>query len=252
MITKNKNVAALLILAGAALVSCNNKKDEVNPQPVNSTITFKLDHFVGSQPLEKNTIKYSNAAGNLYSVETLKYFISDIRLYRIDGSSYLIDDEFYIDALDETTWKLPEMNAPLGDYVSIAFVFGLNEKKNITGAFPNAPENAMEWPVPMGGGYHYMKLEGKIDSAGTVKNYQCHTGPTAGNPNYITVGLDNSGFTLDAYGKTVSIKMNINNWWVSPNTLDLNEMTMIMGNQAMQEKLQANGKEDVFSILSIE
>jgi hypothetical protein len=252
MITKKMKLAVLLLMSGLAVVSCSKKKDDVNPQPVSGAISFNFAHFVGSAELMKNTIQYTNAAGNLYSVETLKYFISDIRLYRADGTSHLIDEEFYVDAMDETTWKRPSIQVPVGEYESISFIFGLNEKKNVTGAFPNPPENAMEWPVPMGGGYHYMKLEGKIDSSGTIKNYQCHTGPTDGNPNYITVGLNNSGFTLDTTNRTVTIKMNINNWWVSPNTLDLNDMTMIMGNQAMQEKLQANGKEDVFSILSIE
>ena len=252
MIKKNKNVAVLPMLAGLTLVSCSKKEDDVDAQPVNSGILFQLAHFVGSEELQKNTIKYTNAAGNLYSVETLKYFISDIRLYRADGVFIRVNEAFYVDAMDETTWKLPKVEVPTGDYTSITFVFGLDEKMNVTGAFPNPPENAMEWPIPMGGGYHYMKLEGKIDSAGTIKNYQCHTGPTGGNLNYITVGLENSGFTLDSDTRTIILKMNINNWWVSPNTLDLNDMTMIMGNQAMQEKLQANGKEGVFSILSIE
>jgi hypothetical protein len=47
----------------------------------------------------------------------------------------------------------------------------------------------MEWPIMMGGGYHYMKLEGKFDSAAIVKNYQTHTGPTNGNQNYISLDL---------------------------------------------------------------
>ena len=40
--------------------------------------------------------------------------------------------------------------------------------------------------------------------------------------------------------------MNINNWWVNPNMLDLNTMSGIMGNQQMQIKLKENGN-DVFT-----
>jgi hypothetical protein len=97
-----------------------------------------------------------------------------------------------------------------------------------------------------------MKLEGKFDSANIVKNYQCHTGPTNGNQNYITVTLPNSGFMASGSGTTITLAMDINNWWVSPNTLDLNNMSMIMGNQSMQVKLHDNGQENVFSVLSIE
>lgn len=44
-------------------------------------------------------------------------------------------------------------------------------------------------PVPMGGGYHYMKLEGRHDSSGTTKNYQAHMGPTMGNDYHVSVTL---------------------------------------------------------------
>jgi hypothetical protein len=50
---------------------------------------------------------------------------------------------------------------------------------------------------------------------------------------------------------TLTVKMDINKWFESPNTLDLNDITSIMGNQPMQEKIKANGA-DVFSVESIE
>jgi hypothetical protein len=253
MIAQQLKHVTLILLAVIALVSCNNKKDDVNPQPASVQVDFSFAHFVGSSEADFNNIQYTNAIGNVYSIATLKYFISDITLHRADGSSVLINEEHYVDALDETTHTFrPGEGVPAGEYSSISLVFGLNAEKNVSGRFPNPPENAMEWPIPMGGGYHYMKLEGKFDSAGVVKNYQCHTGPTMGNQNFITVELPNSGFDVNSKGVTVTIRMNINNWWVSPNTLDLNDMTMIMGNQAMQVKLRDNGKEDVFSVLSVE
>ena len=253
MNTLNKRLLLIVFLAGMAFISCTRKDDDVNPKPASANVQFDFLHYVGSGEVDFNTIKYTNAFGNIYSVETLKYFISYIVLHRADGSKLLIDEEHYVDALDESTHSfIPGVKVPVGEYSAISFVFGLNAEKNVTGIFPNPPENNMEWPIPMGGGYHYMKLEGKIDSAGVTKNYQCHTGPTMGNQNFITVDLPNSGFEMTSSGTTIRIKMNINNWWVSPNTLDLNTVTMIMGNQAMQVKLHDNGKEDVFSVQSIE
>lgn len=249
---KNKLIT-ILLLGAVTLASCSKDPDNVNMQPATAEIQFNFTHFVGSQQVDFNTIKYTNAFGNLYSVATLKYFISDITLQTADGGVILIDDEHYVDATDGTTLTYnPTITIPTGEYTGISFIFGLNEQKNVSGRYVNPPESNMEWPLAMGGGYHYMKLEGKIDSAGVINNFQAHTGPTMGNQNYITVNLTNSNFTATGSGVTVSIKMNINNWWVSPNTLDLNDVTMIMGNQAMQVKLHDNGKEDVFSILAIE
>ncbi len=253
MKTKNKWVIVLLFFLAVGLASCTNKKDDINAQPANVQVDFDFLHFVGSQELEFNTIKYTNAFGNLYSVATLKYFISDITLHRADGSMLIIDEEHYVDALDESTLIFsPQTSVPSGDYTAVSFIFGLNEEKNVNGRFLNPPESNMEWPLAMGPGYHYMKLEGKIDSSGVINNYQAHTGATMGNQNFIRVNLSNSAFNAGASGTTISIKMNINNWWVSPNTLDLNLMTMIMGDQEMQVKLHDNGKEDVFTVFSIE
>lgn len=249
----NKIITLLSLIAVIGLFSCTNNPDDVNMRPATANIEFTFSHYVGSQPLQFNSIAYTNAFGNPYSVETLKYFISDITLHQPDGGLIFFDEEHYVDGQDATTLVFnPGISIPKGDYVMISFVFGLNEEKNVSGAYPNPPESNMEWPPAMGPGYHYMKLEGKFDSTGVVKNYQAHTGATNGNQNYIQVSLPNSGFNLSGSTVSIDIKMNINNWWVSPNTIDLNDVTMIMGDQGMQVQLHNNGLEDVFSILSIQ
>lgn len=240
---------AVLMIFVLTLQAC---KEDDNPKPTESSILFKFDHYIDGDPVTFNQIKYTNAFGNEYSVETLKYFISNIRLTEDDGTEILVDGEYYVDATDEsTTQPLNGVDIPVGDYTSVSFVFGLNEDNNIAGRFPNPPENNMEWPQALGTGYHYMKLEGKIDSTGTINNFQAHTGPTNGNQNYIDVTLPESSFTADGSTMLLKIRMNINNWWKNPNTLDLNTVTGIMGNQEMQLRLKANG-EDVFSFAGVE
>ncbi|NNC95808.1 MAG: hypothetical protein HKN92_09625 [Chitinophagales bacterium] len=213
--------------------------------------TFTFSHTVGSGYLEFSNMKYSNSAGDNYSIETLKYFVSDFTLHRSDGSEMIIDAVHYIDAEDNSTLSfIPTEAIEGGNYSSISFTMGLSSMKNVNGTFPNPPENAMEWPIPMGGGYHYMKLEGKFDSSGIVRNYQAHTGPSMGNSYFINVDLDNSSFTTTGSDVTVNIEMDVNKWWDIPNTIHLNTVTGIMGDQTMQQKLKENGS-DVFSIISI-
>lgn len=248
---KKLHLTLLLALFTISILHTSCNKDEDPPQPSEVQVNFKFDHYVDDNMLEFNNIKYTNAFGNLYSVETLKYFISDIRLKKTDGTEVLIDEEHYIDGLDENTQTfLPATKIPEGEYTSISFIFGLNEEKNINGRYPNAPESNMEWPLAMGPGYHYMKLEGKTDSSGVINNFQAHTGATMGNQNFIEVSLPASGFSATESSMTITIKMNINEWWVNPNTFDLNMMTMVMGNQQVQQKLHDNGV-DVFNLKSI-
>lgn len=246
MQTLKSKLPALIMLV-ALMVTFSACNDDDDPQPAETSVSFGFQHYIDGNPVVFNEIMYTNSFGNEYSVETLKYFLSDIKLTYPDGNEYLIDAEFYIDGTDENT-LMPNQYVmiPNGEYSAVSFIYGLSEEKNKPGRFPNAPESNMEWPPAMGTGYHYMKLEGKIDSGGTINNYQAHTGPTMNNQNYFEVELPNSSFTANGNSIRLMIRMNINKWWENPNTLDLNTVTGIMGNQDMQLKLKANGA-DVFS-----
>jgi hypothetical protein len=242
----------LFIVAGLMVNSCKKDKEEDTPPPVpQGQLKFFFSNRVGTSTLNFDQIMYQNAFGNIYSVATLQYFISDIRLNKPDGTYILIDEVHYVDGKEPGTLLFtPQTKVPLLDYSSISFIFGLNEEKNVTGAFTNPPESLMEWSVLIGGGYHYMKLEGKIDNDGVIENYQAHTGPAMGNPYYIEVTLPSSAFTAKD-GLIITIGMNINNWWTNPNTIDLNDMTSIMMNMDAQQQLKENGG-DVFYLETIE
>jgi hypothetical protein len=222
-------------------MSCNNDDDiDLNfPQ-----INIMFSHFVDNEPLSFDTVIYTNAAGNKYSVSTLRYFVSNIVLTKEDGSTEGFNIPHYIDATDESTFTFSSSPFPIpdGEYTSLSFVFGLTEAQNVTGAFVNPPESNMEWPVPLGGGYHYMKLEVKFDSTSTVKNYQAHFGRLMTTPHTINITYDNLDLILvGGDEKTIECKMNVNNWWSTPNTLNLNIMSGIMQDEAIQEQLQQNG-----------
>jgi len=253
MNTKNNRLFIFSLAFILILSSCAKDDVEGTPQENNTNVKFKFSHSVGSEEIEFNNIKYTNAFGNTYSIETLKYFISNITLQGSKGGPVLIDEEHYIDASDvSTTLFNPAENIAAGTYTEVSFIFGLDSLKNTNGRFTNPPESHMEWPIPMGGGYHYMKLEGKYNTAGNPGNYQAHSGPSMGNHYYFEVTIPVDAFEVTEEGETIiTIKMDINSWWDNPNTLDLNAVTGIMGNEDMQQKLHENGS-DVFSILSVE
>jgi hypothetical protein len=233
------------VVTAFTFTSC--KKD--NPENTEVSVTFVMEHVVGNEDVVFNDIRYTNTFGNNYSVATLKYFISDIRLTCDCGSVVDFDLEHYVDGMDESTLSFtPSTKVPVGNYNSISFIFGLSEEKNVDNRFPDPPENGMEWPAPLGGGYHYMKLEGKVEvTGGNPNNFQAHTGPTNGNPYFIEVVLPSSEFTVVDGDLILTIRMDINKWWESPNTLDLNQVSSIMGNESAQQLLKENGG-DVFSL----
>ena len=192
--------------------SAAEKDDGTCVYASNSVSEFTFIHGLNGNTFQFDAIAYPHPAGQNYSVQTLKYFVSNIVLYKASGDSVYIDVEHYIDANDPTTTTLEySQSIENTSYTGIAFIFGLDASKNVTGAYINPPENLMEWPIPMGGGYHYMKMEGKYDSLGTIKNYNIHTGASMGNQYFFKVNLAQA-FSVTNNEVHVELKMELNKY----------------------------------------
>ncbi|MBU2652197.1 MAG: hypothetical protein KKA81_14810 [Bacteroidetes bacterium] len=239
----------LLIILFIALLFASCKKEEektaANPE---GKIVFHFLHQVDGQDLDIDTMKYVNAAGNHYLINEIQYFISDVTLHLAGGGSILIDewkDIHYVDTdIPSThTWEVYDA-IQAGSYEYISFTFGISEEKNHSFMYVNPPESFMFWPEYLGGGYHYMKLNGKwLNEDLFIEPFDFHLGigqilDTAGQitgfvHNDFEVVLPGSAFTLQS-GETIDIDiiMNIENWFQDPNLYDHN----IWGGYIMQNQ----------------
>ena len=190
---------------------------------------------------------YTNHSNENYSVQTLRYLISDITLQAEDGTNTFIDDVHFIDISTDSTLilKIPEIVNR--NYISLSFTMGLDPIRNITNLFLN--ENffpSFAWPDFLGGGYHYMQLEGDFNTV--FNGYATHTGATNGidfsfNKSFpITINRTNNI-------RDITINMEITNWYQNPELLNFTT-NGIMGDIISQEILKANGIEDVFSVIN--
>ncbi len=209
-------------------------------------------------PLERDTFQYRNAADNLYKVNDLQFFISNVVLTMTDGTRVPVvsgKSAHYVDAiLDNTLSWLPADELPCGAYKSIEFCFGLAPELNYTGAYPSAPENNMSWPAMLGGGYHYMKINGFWKSPDqTAKPFALHTGRTVTDgqttDHSFRVILPLSHFSICKEDiANLNLAMNINGWFNSPNLINLDVTGgSIMQNRQIQEQLAENGTQ-VFTV----
>lgn len=257
------SIAALLLIGSAC-----KKKGCTNPLAENYNASAKKDdgsctygptystqldftHEINGANFLFDTITYAHPAGQPYSVQTLKYFVSNIVLYKTNGDSVYMDVAHYVDGRESATQTFTYSESIENtSYSGIAFIFGLDETKNVTGAYLNPPENLMEWPVPMGGGYHYMKLEGKYDSLGLIKNYNVHTGATMGVPHHFKVNLVEP-FVVTDNQVHMELNMELNNWFQNPTLFDFDAFgSAIMGDQVAQQIFVDNAT-DVFSLTII-
>jgi hypothetical protein len=246
MIITKSIKAALLISLVVLLTSCGKE----NEKPVAPKFIFK--HNVNGFDLQKSAMNYTNKAGNQYQVDELQYFISEISIKTVDGQVLPVSADnaiHYVDIDIPSTleWSIKERIKVTG-YESITFVFGINEAKNKTGLFVNPPERDMFWPDMMGGGYHYMKMNGQWKATGDlVTPFNFHLGigmnedGTVFYQNYFTVTLP-LNVTAGSLSNEFTITMNIEKWFESPNQWDWNVIGgQIMQNQDAMRKASENG-----------
>ena len=237
------------------LASSCKKEIEIETGKMTLTFTFSVDN----ETLQTDTMAYTNAAGNIYEVNEVKFFISDITLIDKSNNKIIITDNNSIHYIDNNipstlTWKIKD-NLAAGEYKALEFRFGLKDEKNKTYTFLNPPESNMFWPDPLGGGYHYMKLNGKyLDENGDLAPMNIHLGigqndnHTEFYQNYFTVEFPLNLELEEDATNVIHLNMNIGNWFRNPHTYDINAFgSAIMQNQEAQRILKENGH-DVFEV----
>ena len=242
---KNLTKLTLLFSALILLTACP-KKEQMQADHVNVYFIHSLDNLL----IIKDSLLYTNEAGQLYSIKNLQYLISDIKLTDENGNILQeLASEHFVSSDDESTYKLYLSEIlHTGEYANIEFTLGLDSSSNISNLYLNESYHTqMFWPDMMGGGYHYMKLEGAFNNDSSF--YNIHTGASMGNDYSITKSFP-INLTSIENGKThdITINMKINNWFSNPNTIILSN-DGIMGNMQYQIELQQNGTEDVFDMI---
>lgn len=259
----NSIVSGFFVVVLLFFAACSDKDD---PEPENEQkIIFNFDQHIDGQPIHYDTMIYTNSAGNEYLVNEIQYFISDVKLHKATGDYYLIDewkDMHYVDTdIPSThTWEVFD-NIAAGDYSKISFIMGITKEKNQSFMFPNPPERDMFWPEYLGGGYHYMKLNGKWkETNGNITPFDFHLGIgqiyysypdsiTGYVHNAFEIDLPNSSFSIqENETREFTIVMNVENWFQTPNIYDHNIWKgYIMQNQDAMSLACENGH-DVFSL----
>lgn len=227
----------IFLILSYLLFACKN---EPAKDPNTVELTFDFKHLVDGNPVVMDQLIYSNALDQDFSIKTIKYFISDVKLYKSDNTILSLNDIHYVNARDVNTFPYTfATKVQEGDYTGISFVHGLTQDNNITGSLGLELDRLMEWPLPMGGGYHYMKLEGDYLTAGNYFNF--HSGMLDEIPYEIEISL-NQPFSVTGDKLNIILKMEIQNWFSNPVDWDFTYFgPAIMNNHEAQSTIQANG-----------
>ena len=251
----------LFIMVALMAVSCTKQGER-------AYVDLNIGYEVNGEPLVTDTLCYVNEAGNPFLITEIQWFLSDIQLLDQNGEwltlkqrdaqdsiAELTEHIFYIDTDIPESQVLHGKQIRTGHYTALRFTFGLDERDNRSGLFSDPPESDMFWPDVLGGGYHYMKLNGKFaGDEGRLKPLAIHLGIgqnedcTEFYQNYFIVQLPIDFDVKENTDNQLDLTMVIDNWFRTPHTIDFNETgSSIMQNQAAQRLFNGNGK-DVFRI----
>ena len=252
-----KKVITILVLSVCVLWSCSDD-DETNALP-KTAVTFKFSHnWNGAEVTNAdfNSIEYFTEMNDELSIEKLRYLISKVTFQTSNGNTIVMNGYNLVDVTNGTNMTfIPNEELTVGTYTNVSFTFGFDNADNIEGEYPDL--NTANWGVPMmmGGGYHFMQLEGKfINNVAAETGYAYHAIKAVNNSDPDNLIFQDTFFTVDLgeviirENAGIEVKMNIAEWFKNPNPWDLNDRhNMLMPNFDAQVDMWENGQ-SVFSL----
>lgn len=255
-----KKITPIFLIFLVNLFSCSEDIDD-KVSKSEASITFNFSHnWDGNEVTNAdfNTIKFINANNDQLSIERLRYLISKITFTRNNNEKFILNGYNLVDVTNNENLSFTPTNSiPAGTYNNVAFTFGFNNEDNSNNY---ADLNSASWFVPemLGGGYHYMQLDGKfINNADKEQGFNYHSIRAVANPGPNPTFPQDTFFEVSLGEVTVfndttfNIEMNIAEWFKTPNNWNLNELNqMLMPNANAQIMIFKNGQ-NVFNLESV-
>ena len=151
----------LAIFCSILLFASCKKNDEAIATDTKGNFSIEFEHQVSGTALALNTTTYKNAKNEDFKISVFKYYVSNIKLSKADGTSYLIPESYFLIDESKSASKLISLkDIPTGDYAKIEYIIGVDYARNLAGAQTGAldPINGMFWT--WNSGYVFVKLEG--------------------------------------------------------------------------------------------
>lgn len=216
--------AVLLVLLTAAC----------KPVSMRSGMSLRFTFTFEGEPLRFGDKTYTIASGEKIVVSDIHYFVSDVVLVDYAGNRVKFEDDdrnvhYVASDLDGSlTWR-SSRGLPTGVYDYVEFVYGLDSLRNVSHTFRNPPESLMFWPEVLGGGYHYMQINGYWGDAGDTacaRTFGLHTGigteqgeqeaVNAHFQNYVKLTDTLRFFLVDDGDKVLTLNMEVAEWFRNP------------------------------------
>ncbi|MCU0450537.1 MAG: hypothetical protein MUC97_11965 [Bernardetiaceae bacterium] len=217
----------LLFLPWLALGACQNSSPDPEGQ-----VELRLQLQVGGSPLNFNTARYQNAAGNSFTITDFRMYVSQVKLRnRATGQVYAEPESYHLVRRGDTeaSYVLTLAGVPAGQYDELEFSIGVDPPRNkSTDQVGDLdPTNLMAWDWNTG--YKFVLLEGRFFATeANPRGLVYHIGS---DENYRTVRLPLGQGVQVTGGAASRIELvtNVLAMFNGPNRIDFAQHVNVMG-----------------------
>ena len=224
-----------------------------NPPATSGALKILFEPMVGDSDLILGAQTYTNAAGNTYTVTMFKYYISNIKITKMDNSVWSEPNSYHlVDHSDDNTTTITIPNVPFSNYKAIEFMIGVDSTHNVSGAQSGDLDPAKDMFWSWNTGYIMAKCEGiSPQSSATNHKIEFHIGGFSGANNVLkTVSPSLNGDTAKVTSQITPIihmSANLDEWFSAPTVVDFSILNTV-NMPGSSAKSIANNYVDMFSV----
>lgn len=236
-----------LVFISTTIIACSSDDDNTSQTPAEVAVNVIFSQNFNElkvTSLNLSTTTYVNEMNQELNISRLRYLLSRLVLTNSNGETFSLSPYHLVDISRVETLTLnTDVTVPEGDY-TLSFVYGFNEEDNQDGAYNDLNAVSWNWPEMLGGGYHFLQMDGQYNVNTEPAPYNLHNGTARVSEgvfeqNFVVFDLPNT-LTISE-NSTININMDIAEWFRNPNTWDLNVYnTPLMPNFEAQKLMQQN------------
>ena len=253
---KNRLFIILIAIIPLLIYSCKKSNTEPEEETASTqAFTLRFNPMVSNTPLNFSSAFKTNT-GQKYTLSMFRYYVSNIRLMKADGTVITINGKYLLVTPAVTDYSIGQI--PTGDYKSISFAVGIDSLTNHSDptVYPTTHPLAIQSPAihwSWNSGYIFAMMEGSCDTTvtdtDTLKFGQYSHGlfyHIGTDKLYRTVDL-NYAFNVGTESKVITVKTDINKFFTNVD-LKKENTSHTMGSMALATKV-ANNLSAMFSIV---
>jgi hypothetical protein len=211
---------SILVITITVLLSC--EKDTPPPviQVTTNDVSITFNNTVNGKTITSSDTNYRNAAGNIYTISLLKYYVTNLVLVDENNKEWFAKNYNLINIDESAQNSFLLKGIPTAKYTKMKFILGVDSVRNKTGVQDGYldPSYGMIWDWNTG--YIFFKHEGNYkNTLNEIKPLRFHLGKDLGRGN---VEVDLPMININGALSKLTIDFDLNKAYGAQNTIDFN------------------------------